>query len=424
MTATQPARTTVSVTPQRIVVEHLTLDDPQLADFVERTAECDRATTVERALRIGLLTLCNAGVSMSADVVKAEFERLYDRIEARETKAAETLAATLRDHFADGDGRLPQTLERFLGDQGSLRRLTHDLFDETKRESALGRLNELLGRYFDGDGSRLATLLDPTRSGSPLHQFRTEVSDEFRRLSERIAELEAGSRARAEERAKGTAKGVDFEDALEEALGALARGAGDLVDRTGTEAGDALRSKKGDFVVGIDPSRTRGVDLRIVVEAKDRTVSMRRFAAELAESRENRRAAVALAVFTPVSAPSGVAPLTVIGSDVYCVFDPEADDAVALEAAFRLARALALLTLRDASVSLDVPAVQGALDEIRRMVGEVQGAKVRLTGIATAAGEVSRVLDSMRAGVIRAVTDIETQLSVIDDGSPVEAQSA
>ncbi|MGI8830367.1 MAG: hypothetical protein ACR2I5_11440 [Candidatus Limnocylindria bacterium] len=67
---------------------------------------------MERALRIGLLTLCNAGVSMSADVVKAEFERLYERMEATQESAAKTLASTLREHFGDGDGRLPKTRAR------------------------------------------------------------------------------------------------------------------------------------------------------------------------------------------------------------------------------------------------------------------------------------------------------------------------
>ena len=53
-----------------------------LAAFVRETPEAERPQLVERALRIGLLTLSNAGVSMSADVVKAEFERLYERMEA------------------------------------------------------------------------------------------------------------------------------------------------------------------------------------------------------------------------------------------------------------------------------------------------------------------------------------------------------
>ena len=416
--------TQVDVVGDRIVISSLALADGQLARFVEQTPETERAGLVERAVRIGLLTVCNQGVSLSADVVRSEFERLSERMETTHRRAADTLAATLREHFADDSGRLPRTLERFLGDSGSLRRMTADLFDENRRESAMGRLNELMGKYFDGDGSRLAQLLDPTRAGSPLHQFRTEVADEFRRISERIAELEAGSRARAEERARGTAKGADFEDALEARLGELSRGAGDLLERTGAEAGDALRSKKGDFVVGIDPTRTRGVDLRIVIEAKDRAVPMRRFATELAEARENRRAAVSLAVFTPAAAPSGVAPLALIGTDVFCVYDPEADEAIALEAAYRLARALGLASLRDASVQLDVPAVQSALDEIIRQVGEVQGMKVRLTSISGAADQVSRALDGMRLNILRNVKDVEAQLRVVEIEATPDALTA
>ena len=168
------------------------------------------------------------------------------------------------------------------------------------------RLRELLGRYFDGDGSQLATLLDPTRRGSPLYQFRTEMSDEFRRLNERLEALEDARRARAEERARGTAKGADFEAALEERLGALAQGLGDLVERTGTDGGDAMTSKKGDLVITIDPTRTRGTSLRIVVEAKDRPMPLGRMTKELAEARVNRSAAIAMAVFTPHTAPTAV----------------------------------------------------------------------------------------------------------------------
>ena len=249
------------------------------------------------------------------------------------------------------------------------------------------------------------------------------MSGEFRSLQERLVALEAGERARAEERANGTAKGIDFEDALEARLADMARNQGDLLERTGTDTGDSLRSKRGDFVLGIDPSRTRGVDLRVVIEAKDRSVSLRRFSAELAEARENRRAAVALAIFTPQSAPASVAPLALIGSDVFCVYDPEADATpVALEAAVRLARILALARLRESSVQLDAAAVQEALAEIVRQVGEVQGAKARLTSISNAATDVARTLDTMRACILRSVKEVETQLEVVE--SPTDAPGA
>jgi hypothetical protein len=404
----------ITVTRDTIDIDGLRLTDAALAAFVSETPEADRPALAERALRIGLLTLANAGVSLSADVVKAEFERLTDRMEATQKRAAEALATTLRENFADGDGRLPRTLERFLGDDGQLRRITRDLFDENQRESALGKLNEILGKYFDGDGSRLAHLLDPTRAGSPLHQFRGEVTDEFRRLSERITALEEAKRARAEERARGTAKGADFEDALEERLGAMARGLGDLVELTGTGGGDAMRSKKGDLVITIDPTRTRGVTLRIVVEAKDRPMPLGRMTAELAEARANRSAAVALAVFTPHTAPASVTPLAMVGPDVYATYDPEADEAVALEAAYRTARILALLTLRDAPVQLDSEAVTRSLEDLTRQVDCVRSLKTKLTHIGSTAREVSDALDLLRLGVLRSVKDLESQLAIVE----------
>ena len=404
----------INVSGDRVTIDGLTLVDATLAAFVGEAAAEDRPRLAERALRIGLLTLANAGVSMSADVVKAEFERLYERMESTQERASEALAKTLRDNFADVDGRLPRTLERFLGDNGQLRRLTHDLFDENSRESAMGRLTELLGKYFDGDGSRLAQLLDPTRQGSPLYQFRGEVNAEFRNLTERITALEEAKRARAEERAKGTAKGADFEVALEERLGAMARGMGDLVELCGTEGGDAMLSKKGDLVITIDPSRTRGTTLRIVVEAKDRSMPLNRMTNELADARVNRSAAVALAVFTPHTAPSSVAPFALFGQDVYATYDPETDDATALEAAYRTARILALLTLRDARVQLDAEAVSRSLEDLTRQVDVVRGLKTKLTHIGSTANEVSSALDLLRAGVMRSVKDLEAQLAVVD----------
>jgi hypothetical protein len=405
----------ITVGDDRITIDHLTVIDPALAAQVGTAPESERPVLIERAMRIGLLAISSTAVTVDVDVVRDEFGRMSEQVAATNAQAAEVMAATLREHFADGDGRLPRQLEAFLGDSGRLQKMVSDLFDPNRRESALGRLQDLLGQYFDGDASRLAQLLDPVRPGSPLAGFRQDILDGFRQLADRMTALEAGNRARAEERAKGTAKGEDFEDAIEPVLANFAHGLGDLVERTGGETGDALRSKKGDFVVTLDPARTRGVDLRIALEAKDRSVSLRRFGQELTETRENRRAAVALAVFTPAAAPTGIAPLQVIGSDVYCVFDPETGDSTALEAAYRLARLLALVSLREASVQLDVPAVQDALAEITRAVGEVQGTKTRLTSISRAADEVAAALDIMRMGILRGVRAVEDQLRVIEE---------
>ena len=114
-----------------------------------------------------------------------------------------------------------------------------------------------------------------------------------------------------------------------------------------------MKSKKGDFVLTVDARLARGCDLRVVIEAKDRPMSMRAMRDELREARENRGAAVAVVVFTPAHAPTGVAPFTLVGDDVYCVIDPEAPDRPTLEAAVRLARLLALASLVEHEVEVD-----------------------------------------------------------------------
>ncbi len=402
--------TVVRVAPDRLVVEHLELSDPDLVRFVGERAEMERPELVERALRIGLLAVRDAGLTVNVDVIEKEFARLVQQIDDRNEKASQALAQALRESFAEDGGRLPRTLERFLGDQGALRRLVADLFDEGRRDSAIGRLNDLMGRYFDGDGSRLAQLLDPTRLGSPLYQFRSEVSKGFEDLAGRIQALEKASDVRASERARSAAKGIDFEDVLEEMLGDITRGLGDGLERTGTLAGETIKAKKGDFVLTVDPSRTRGADLRVVIESKDRVMSTRQVTEELAAARQNRSAQAAVIVFSPQHAPANVDPLAIVNRDVWCVVDPSAPDRLPLECAVRLARIFALDALRERPVEVDVAAVDRALEGIRAQLSAIQGMRSNLTSITNATTKVSADLDGLRVGILRSVTQIEEEL--------------
>jgi ribosomal 50S subunit-associated protein YjgA (DUF615 family) len=400
----------IRVEGDRIVVERLILADASLAaGLAERPAD-DRPAVVERALRIGLLALQDASMTVDVDVVRREFDKLVAQASAANEQAARAVEEVLRANFADGEGRLPRTLERFLGDRGALRQFVDELFDETKRDSALGRIGGLLGTYFDGDRSKLALLLDPTRLGSPLHQFRQEIADGFRGVHERLATIEAASRARAEERARSAAKGGDFEDLLAELLGDIARGSGDLLDRTSIETGAVLGSKKGDFVLTLDPRLTRGADLRVVLEAKDRAMSQRAMREELREARQNRCAAVSVAIWSPAHAPSGIAPFALVGEDVHVVVDPEAPDRAYLEAAIRLARVLALGTLDEREVDLDAAAIARALTGVREQLEAIRALKAQLTSVSNATKAVWTGLDQLRTGVLARVAEAEAEL--------------
>jgi len=405
-----PLSSRVRIDGDRIVVDRLTVHDQALAAYLTERAPEERAAVVERALRIGLVALQDAGVSVNVDVVRAEFGKIVRQTEIVNERAAAALEQTLRTNFADGDGRLLRTLERFLGDRGALRAMVDELFDESKRDSAIGRIGRMLERYFDGDASKLAVLLDPTRLNSPMHQFRQEMTAGFRSLEERLVAIEAAAAARGAERARSAAKGADFEDLVEAMLGDLARGAGDLLDRTGKESGTILKSKKGDFVLTIDARVARGCDLRVVIEAKDRPMSMRAIREELREARENRGAAVGLVVFTPAHAPSGVAPFSVVGDDVYCVVDPSAPDVATLEAAVRLARLLALASLTEHEVEVDAAAIGAALTGIREQLEVVRTLRSQLTSISTATRTVWTGLDVMRTNIMARVAEAEGEI--------------
>jgi hypothetical protein len=402
--------TRIRLDDERVVIDHLVIHDSGLASFIAERPADDRPELAERALRIGLLALQDVGVTVNVDVVRAEFEKLMRQAESANAKAALALEQTLRDNFADGDGRLPRTLETFLGDRGQLKTMVDDLFDEKKRDSAIGRIGTMLERYFDGDASKLAVLLDPTRLNSPMHQFRQEMTAGFKSLEERLVAIEAAASARGAERAKSAAKGGDFEDLLEAMLADLARGAGDMLDRTGTESGAVLKSKKGDFVLTLDARVARGCDVKIVIEAKDRTMSARAIREELREAKENRGAAVAVVIFTPAHAPAGVAPFTILDDDVYCVIDPFDPDIATLEASIRLARLLAIASFVEHEVEVDAAAIGAALTAIRQQLEAVRSLKVQLTSISTATKAVWTGLETMRSNILTSVTEAETEL--------------
>jgi hypothetical protein len=401
----------VRIEGDNIAVTGLSLCDAELATYVGEHPEEDRPAVVERGLKVGLIALRNAGVTLNVDFVAREFERLMHRTDESHDKAAAALDLALRDTFAAKDGTLPRTLEKFLGADGTLRQLVDDLFDEERRDSAIGRMRTLLAGYFDGDGAIISRMLDPRLAGSPLHGFRAEMREMLKDVSDRLIRLEAARDARADERDKGTAKGLDFEDEVEARLDLLLRGTGDLVEQTGTAVGNSVRGRKGDFLITLDPSWTRGLPVRVAVEAKSGRVGLAKLCRDLDETRENRGAAVAVAVYRAGNAPSGCAPFTLHGEHIICELDPDDPDDTALTAAVRLGRVLALAAARDRSDVVDAAAVRRDLEGIRAQLNAIAGMKSKLTSISTATGDVRNGLEALRQGVLDRVISIESNVA-------------
>jgi hypothetical protein len=76
----------------------------------------------------------------------------------------------------------------------------------------------------------------------------------------------------------------------------------------------------------------------------------------------------------------------------------------------RLARLLALASLRDQAAELDAAAVSGALAAIRNQLDGIRGLKMQLTTIGTATRDINTGLDRMREAVLASVGEAEGAL--------------
>ena len=80
------------------------------------------------------------------------------------------------------------------------------------------------------------------------------------------------------------------------------------------------------------------------------------------------------------------------------------------EAAFRLARLLAVASLRDVTAEIDADAIRSALAAIRAELDAIKGMKATLTSIATSSTAVQACLDRLREAILARVVEAETEI--------------
>jgi hypothetical protein len=206
-----PTRTEPSIrlAPDRIVIEHLVVADAGLAAWLAEQPMDDHAILVDRAMRIGLMAIQSVGVTLNVDAVRAEFERLAEgqrvMMPSGLPRRSSRRSVELRRRRAACPGRSRRS-SATAASSGDRPRAVRSRSQGSARSAASRRCS----RPRRGDASRLATLLDPTRAGSPLSSFRAEVAAGFKAPEERLVAFQAGQAARSDERSRSAAKGVDF----------------------------------------------------------------------------------------------------------------------------------------------------------------------------------------------------------------------
>jgi hypothetical protein len=408
----------VHVVNGRLAIDWLTVDDETAVRLA--ADRDDPARFVVEAIEIGARVLDREQTGANAEFVRAEFEKtaraLDNEFVERARTVAERLDQKVDEVFGPEHGHVTKALERHFGDGSSVavQNRVKTLLAEVSVQ-----MREDLRRQFtsDSDSNPLHGFqnahLAATRqiAGQQSEQMRA-LAEKLERMNLEIAQLRADKERLSEIAAvqdKGTAKGRTYEEAVAEALQALASARGDDLDAVGDMRGEG--GKKGDFVVAIDACSgpARG---KLVFEAKNRKLSKNEALAELDGALETRGADYAvLVVSADAKLPARTHPLREFNGDkLFVTFDPEEGSTLALEVAYGLARARVLMAragddgIDTSALRAEVERAQGAMENVRRI-------KSQLTNASNGIENARAFLDAMAAEVRAHLTAIETLLA-------------
>jgi hypothetical protein len=392
-----------------VVVDGLVVDDEcavRLVSEREQNGE-DAVKLVRDAVEIGARVLDREQAGANAEFVKTEFERAANQLNSEFTDKARQVAEFLGERvdsvFGPENGQLAKELEKHFSDgsSASVQNRVRELVNETLQRSR----EDLIRQFSAADGNNpLADFKAGTirvlkaaeerqyESQQALLRQMAELEKQLQALrleKEKLAEVEA-------EREKGTAKGRSFEEQVADTVDALALAQGDVAEAVGDRL--EASAKVGDIVVAIDAAQgpARG---RIVIEAKDRRLSQARAMAELDAALTGRSADFALLVVpTEEELPRKVEPLREYNGDkIIVALDPETGT-LALELAYRLARARVLMQRSDAD-GIDADALRATVERALDTLGEERKVKQQLTGAKTGIDKAYELVEAMAAQV-------------------------
>ncbi len=424
--ATPLRKPSVRTVGDRVAVDGLVVDDEATLRLVREREDAgeDAVKLALDAIAIGARVLDREQAGANAEAVKAEMDKaareLGDEFAERARAVAEALESRLDEVFAPDAGHLAKALERHFSD-GSSEAVQHRV--KALVAEVLANSREDLQRQFSAEDER-NPLGDFKRMTAAIIKQSSDRQDaSLRALLDKLAALELevqrlhAERERvadvAEAEEAGTRKGRTYEEAVYEALDALAVGQGDVAEAVG-DLREAT-GKTGDVVVGIDgcSGPVRG---RIVFEAKNSQLTRPKALRELDDALAERNADFAvLVVPAEEKVPARMAPLREYNGDKLIVtFDPEEGSRLALEVAYALARARVLMARGDGE-GLDAGALRDAIDRALTSMEDVRKIKLQLTGATNSVEGARSILDEMAGRVRELLEEMRGALAAADD---------
>jgi hypothetical protein len=415
----------VRVLGDRILIEGLEVTDEAAVRLTREHA--DPAKIVGDMLEIGARVLDREKTGADVEFVRNELEKVGREIDQAFTDKARTVAEhfgrKVDEVFSPEAGVMNKALERHFSDGSSaaVQHRVRAVVDDVMTRSR----EDLLRQFSSADGNnplagfQRAALHSIKTAADQQHAHLREMNETIVGLRAELAALKAEKDKREDVAAveeRGTAKGRTYEEAVFEAIDAIAVARGDDCDAVGDVRGQG--GKKGDVVVAIDACAgpARG---RVVFEAKDRKLSKNVAIAELDEALETRSADFAvLVVPSDDELPARTHPLREYNGDkLFVVYDPADGSRLALEVAYGLARARVLMA-RDEAGGLDATAARAEVERAVQAMEDVRRIKSQLTNATNGIEQARSILDAMAVGVRAHLTALDALLAADGAGTP------
>ena len=405
-----------------MIIEHLVVDDAVAAELVR--ARIDAGENPERvladAIEIGARVLDREHAGTAVEALKQDLEHASKEVEARLGATSEAVVTELRtrleEAFGPDSGHVTRVLQRHFGAESSSA-VQHQV--RAAVAELLGESREKLFKQFSSadESNPLATFQRAAvaairQSSDQQHTHLREMNGRIGELQLEVAKLQA-EKAKALEVAaehdRSTAKGRPYEEAVFEAVEAIAPARATTATRSATCAAPAAARATWWWTSTAAPGRPRG---RIVFEAKNSKRSRNEALAELDEAMDQRAADYAVWVVPsddklPARAP---ALREVNGDKLFVVYDPEDGSRLALEVAYSLARARVLMA-KGAAEGLDASAVRAEVERAMVAMEDVRRIKSQLTSAAHQIEDVRAIVEGMAERVRGHLAQIDAMVA-------------
>jgi Uncharacterized protein conserved in bacteria (DUF2130) len=405
----------VSALIGRVIIDHLVVDDALAAELVRARADAgeDPARLIADAIEIGARVLDREQAGAAVEVLKQDLEHASQSVVSE-------LKTQLEQAFGPDSGHVTRVLERHFGAESSsavqhqVRAAVAELLNESREK--------LFRQFSSADESnplaafQKAAVAAIRQSSDQQHSHLREMNGRIGELQLEVQKLQA-EKAKATEVAaeheRSTAKGRPYEEAVFEAVNAIASAQGDDCDAVGDLRG--VGGRKGDVTVDLDgcSGRPRG---RIVFEAKNSKRSRNEALAELDEAMNQRAADYAVWVVpSEDKLPARSTALREINGDkLFVVYDPEEGSRLALEVAYSLARARVVMAKGGAD-GLDASALRAEVERAMVAMEDVRRIKSQLTSAANQIEDVRTIVDGMAERVRGHLAQIDAMVAAAGD---------